>query len=292
MGGGLSDSLIQPLRMSADFTLVYFKYRLWMLRTRPPNSEGRVDCGDINIYYHGYGQGEPVLMLHGGFMFAETWAGQIPALTLRHQVIAMDSRGHGRTTLGTRPLTFRQMAEDAAALVESLGLDGVHLIGWSDGGCTSLAMALQRPDLVRSMVLLGTPFNTDNYSEEAKRRIENILRPRSLSMLGLRSMRRLMTSEPERGGEFVEKMSRMWREEPDFSRDELGSIEAPTLVIGCDRDEFLSLWPDPLQVFKDTAASIPGARMSLVRGGTHSVSIERPQEVNTLILKFLEGVSA
>ena len=278
--------------MSAHLALAYSRYRLWMLRTRPVNSEGRVDAGDINIYYHGFGQGEPVLMLHGGFMFAETWAGQIPIMALRHQVIAMDSRGHGRTTLGTRPVTYRQMADDAAALIERLGLGSVHLIGWSDGGCASLAMALQRPDLVRSMVLLGTPFNTDNYTEEAKRKIEDILRPQSLSMLGLRSIRRLMTSEPERGREFLEKMSRMWRESPDFSREELARIEAPTLVIGCDRDEFLSLWPDPLQGFKDTAAAIPGARLSLVRGGTHSVGIERTQEVNTLSLQFLEGLSA
>jgi pimeloyl-ACP methyl ester carboxylesterase len=291
VSGGIAEDLKQSLRMSANFTLAYSRYRLWMLRARPVNSKGREDGGDINIFYHSYGQGEPVLMLHGGFMFAETWAGQIPALALRHQVIAMDSRGHGRTTLGTRPLTYQQMADDAAALIERLGLDGVHLIGWSDGGCTSLAMALQRPDLVRSMVLLGTPFNTDNYTEEAVRKIEAILRPRSLSMLGLRSTRRLMTDEPERGQEFLEKMTRMWRESPDFSQDDLGRIEAPTLVIGCDRDEFLSLWPDPLQVFKDTAAAIPGAKLSLVHGGTHSVCIERPHEVNTLIVKFLEGAS-
>ena len=289
MSGGITEDLILSLRMSAHFALAYARYRLWVLRTRPLESEGRVDADDINIYCHTYGQGESVLLLHGGFMFAETWAGQIPTLAARHQVIAMDSRGHGRTTLGTRPLTYRQMAADAAALVEKLGLGGVHLVGWSDGGCASLAMALQRPDLVRSMVLLGTPFNTDNYSEEAKRRMDNILRPWSLSMLGLRSIRRLMTSEPESGREFLEKMTRMWRESPDFSREELGRIEAPTLVIGCDRDEFLSLWPDPLQVFKETAAAIPGARLSLVHGGTHSVCIERPHEVNVLIQKFLEG---
>ena len=290
MSRGLTEDLTQSLRMGSHFSLAYTKYRLWLVRARPESARGRATVGDISIYYHSCGQGEPVLMLHGGFMYAETWAGQIPSLALGHHVVAPDSRGHGRTTLGTRPLTYRQMADDAAGLVERLGLGRVHLVGWSDGGCTSLAMALQRPDLVRSIVLLGTPFNTDNYSEEARRKIEGILRPRSLSMLGLRSIRRMLTSEPEKGGEFLEKMAGMWRELPDFSREELGRIEAPTLVIGCDRDEFLSLWPDPLQVFKETAEAIPGARLSLVRGGTHSVCIERPLEVNTLILKFLDGI--
>lgn len=290
MSGGLAEELTQSLSMSAYFTLAYARYRSWMLREHPESEKGRVDAGDISIYYRSYGQGEPVLMLHGGFMFAETWAGQIPALAGRYRAITIDSRGHGRTTLGTRPLTYRQLANDAAVLIEKLDLGSVHLVGWSDGGCTSLALALQRPDLVRGMVLLGTPFNTDNYSAEAKQKMEGILRPRSLSMLGLRSLRRLMTPEPERGKEFLEEMARMWRELPDFSREELGRIAAPTLVIGCDRDEFLSLQPDPLQVFKDTMAAIPGARLSVVHGGTHSVSIERPHEVNRLILEFFDSV--
>ena len=151
-------------------------------------------------------------------------------------------------------------------------------------------MALQRPDLVRSMVLLGTPFNTDNYCADGRRQMENTLSPRSLSMLSLRSMRRLMTPEPHRGKEFLEEMSRMWRTLPDFTAEDLGRIEAPTLVIGCDRDEFLSLWPDPLQVFKDTAAAIPGARLEVVRGGTHFVSLEKALEVNALILGFIDSL--
>jgi len=287
MSAGLRAELTQSLRMIAYTILTSSRYYLWMLRARPEREKGRVDVGDASIFYLSYGRGEPVLMLHGGFAYAETWAGQIPALAQRYRVIAPDSRGHGHSTLGTEPITYRRMADDMAALVEKLGLGGVHLVGWSDGGCTSLAMALQRPDLVRSMVLLGTPFNTDNYSAESWRQMEIILNPRSLSGLGLRATRRMMTPEPHRGGEFLEKMSKMWMSLPDFTTQDLGRIEAPTLVIGCDRDEFLSLWPDPLQVFKDTAAAIPGARLEVIRGGTHLVGLERPREVNRLILDFL-----
>jgi len=290
MSAGLRAELTQSLRMIAYSTLASSRYYLWTLRERPEHEKGRVDIGDARIFYLSYGQGEPLLMLHGGFTYAESWVGQTPQLAQLYRVIAPDSRGHGRSTLGTMPITYRQMAEDMAALVERLGLGGVHLVGWSDGGCTSLAMALQRPDLVRSMVLLGTPFNTDNYSAEGWRQMENILDPRSLSMVSLRAMRRLMTPEPHRGKEFLEKMSAMWRSLPDFTTDDLGRIEAPTLVIGCDRDEFLSLWPDPLQVFKDTAAAIPNARLETIKGGTHFVSLERAREVNRLILDFLASL--
>jgi pimeloyl-ACP methyl ester carboxylesterase len=290
MSGAINDELIQSTRMVLAFTRAYAAYGLWMLRKSPENMKCYLDAEDICIYYHCYGRGTPVLLLHGGFMYSETWAGQIPALARHYRVITTDSRGHGRTTLGTGPLTYRRMAADAAGLIEKLRLGGVHLVGWSDGGCTALALAIEHPELVRSMTLLGTPYSTDNYSDEAKQGIERMLRPFSLTMLGLRAMRRLLTPEPERGREFVDKMAAMWTGLPDFTREELGRIKAPALVIGCDRDEFLSLWPDPLQVFKETAEAIPGARLEVVRGGTHSVPVERSGTVNRLILDFLREI--
>jgi pimeloyl-ACP methyl ester carboxylesterase len=290
MDSAAVSELIQSARMGFGFARAYAAYGLWMLRHNPENMKSHVEAGDICIYYHCYGRGDPVLLLHGGFMCAETWAGQIPALVRHYRVIATDSRGHGRTTLGTGPFTFRRMAGDAAELIEHLRLGRVHLVGWSDGGCTALAMALERPELVRSMTLLGTPYSTTNYNDEAKQKIARLLRPHSVSMLSLRALRRLLTPEPERGREFLEKMAGMWTGLPDFTREELGRIEAPALVIGCDRDEFLSLTPDPLQVFRETAEAIPGARLEFVQGGSHSVAIERPGTVNRLILDFLREV--
>ncbi|MDY6795111.1 MAG: alpha/beta hydrolase [Actinomycetota bacterium] len=281
--------LHQGMRMGMAWSRAYASYRLWLHRARPPGGAGRCEADDIDVYYLSYGRGEPVLMLHGGFMFAETWAAQIPALARGYQAVATDARGHGRTTLGSLPITYRQLAEDASAFIEHLGLGPVHLIGWSDGGCAGLAMAIERPDLVRSMVLLGTPFNTHNYTPEAKRGLERILRPRSLSMLGLRALRRVMTPEPEKGLQFVAEMSKMWLNLPDFTLYDLRRIEAPTLVIGCDRDEYLSLTEDPLEIFKQTANAIPRAKLATVKGGTHSVSIERPGPVNRLIQDFLSG---
>jgi pimeloyl-ACP methyl ester carboxylesterase len=261
-----------------------------MLRRSTGNTKGYVEADDISIYYRCCGWGEPVLLLHGGFMCAETWAGQIPALARDYCVIVADLRGHGRTTLGEEPITYRRMAGDAAALIRGLKLGRVHLIGWSDGGCTGLALALERPELVRSLTLLGTPYSIGNYTQEARDRIDRLLRPPSISMLAMRALRRLLTPEPERGREFLRAMTRMWTELPDFTREELGRIQAPVLVIGADRDEFLSLTRDPLQVFRETAGAIPGAKMEVVAGGTHSVHIERPAAVNRLIIDFLRDV--
>ncbi len=151
----------------------------------------------------------------------------------------------------------------------------MYVVGSSDGGTTALALAMQRPDLVRSLVLLGTPFNTANYSPAAWHAIDQFMRPVSPELISMRVVRRLLSPEPPRGGEFVRRMGEMWRELPDFTVEQLGQIEAPALVIAGDRDEFLSLWDDPLKVFRETAEAIPHARLVVVRGGTHAVHEQR-----------------
>jgi pimeloyl-ACP methyl ester carboxylesterase len=264
-------------------------YLYWLVKERPPRRAGRVQAGDAAIFYRIYGSGDPVLLLHGGFMMAEAWFAQIPALARRHLVVTPDSRGHGRSGSGAGPITYRRMAEDAACLIRELGLAPAHVVGWSDGGTTALALAMQEPGLVRSLVLLGTPYNTSNYSPEALLKMEDLLRPRSPETLALRALRGLLN--PERGSwpDFAARMGAMWRELPDFTAEELASIKAPTLVVACDRDEFLSAWPDPLKVFRETAEAIPGARMESVRGGKHAVLLQRPRRINHLILGFLDS---
>lgn len=268
----------------------FVRYLFWAVRARPRDSRGRVTVGDASLFFRRYGSGEPVVLLHGGFGFAEMWAGQVPALASRYLVAAVDTRGHGRSTLGEGSLTYRGLASDFAGLIDELGLGPAHLVGWSDGGCAAIALALQRPELVRSMVLTGTPYSTENYCDNARDLIGRFLRPGSPTVLGCRALHRLMNPEPGRWREFLDKMRAMWTGLPDFTVEELSRITAPTLVVGCDRDEFLSVAGDPLRVFRQTAEAIPGARMSVIKGGTHSALIEKAGAFNELLLGFLQEV--
>ncbi len=281
------EETFRNIRNSFYMLRTYNHYAVWAMRPSTVTRAGRIQVGDISIFFRRYGSGLPVLLLHGGFTFSQSWAGQIKALASHHDVIAMDSRGHGHTTLGSKPMTYGQMAEDAAGLIERLQLGPVHLIGWSDGGCTSLALALDRPDLVRSMVLLGTPFNISNYDKDSLRRIEEMLRPGSVSILGIRAIQRWMNPEPERALEFIDSMRRMWKVLPDFTAEDLAKINLPVLVIACNRDEFLSHESDPYQVFREMVEAMPEATMVVVEDGTHNVHIEKPGRINSLVLDFL-----
>jgi hypothetical protein len=138
MGKKTVAELAQSAYMALALARAYAAYRVWMVRQSPDNPKGHAGADDICIYYHCYGRGDPVQLLHGGFMCVEPWVGQIPALARDYRVIVADSRGHGRTTLGEGPLSYRRMAKDAAGLIARLAVGPVHLIGWSDGGCTGL----------------------------------------------------------------------------------------------------------------------------------------------------------
>ena len=97
-------------------------------------STGRVDVAGASLYYAIYGKGEPVILLHGGLGNADHFANQVPALADKFQVIAIDSRGQGRSTLSKATLTYRGMADDVIAVMDKLELQKAAIVGWSDGG--------------------------------------------------------------------------------------------------------------------------------------------------------------
>lgn len=288
---GVVDRLARSLGAGGAFLSVLASYEQWLLRERPRHLTARRGVRDIELFSHDYGTGQPVVLLHGGFTIAEAWAGQIPGLASEFRVIAPDTRGHGRTTLGTRSITYEQLAADVIALLETLDVGPAHLVGWSDGGCTSLQVALDRPDLVERIALLGTPYDTSNYTTEAQAEIETFLSPHSPEYWAVRLGRRVLTPEPGSWREFHARMRRLWTTEPDFSQAELGEIDAPTLVVGTDRDEFLSPADEPLRVFEDLADAIPDARLATIRGGTHEVLVEQPQAVTRTLRAFLRDVA-
>jgi pimeloyl-ACP methyl ester carboxylesterase len=103
-----------------------------------------VNAGGVHTYYEIYGEGEPLVLLHGGLATAESWAMQIPALSERHRVYVPERRGHGRTPDVAGPITYEIMAADTGAFLDAAGA-GAHLVGWSDGAMVGMLVALRRP---------------------------------------------------------------------------------------------------------------------------------------------------
>ena len=279
-------SILDSVEIGASWTKALASYAVWSRGQRTKGS-GRVQAGDIDIYYKWFGRGEPILMLHGGFMVIEGFAAQIPSLSRSHLLIAMDSRGHGRTTLGTEPMTYSQLGRDAAALLDILQVKPVTVLGVSDGGNAALGLAVQRPDLVKGLVLMGTSLNLENRIADVEETTRSFLNPSSPELAITTALRSLINPERNSRTRFIEQMRRLWTEPSDVTLQDLSDVSAPTLIIAGDHDEFLSPPDDPLQVFEELRNAMPRARMTVIPGGHHGLTIEAAGTVNRLVLEFM-----
>ena len=128
-----------------------------------------IEANGLRIYYEIHGEGEPLLLVHGGTATSQSWASHLPAFTEHFQVFAPDGRGHGGTDNPTGELSYRVMANDVAALVGALGLQRPLVLGYSDGGQIALELGIRYPGLVRALVLGGTQFRfSEAYLEDAR----------------------------------------------------------------------------------------------------------------------------
>ena len=131
-----------------------------------PTKSGRVNANGIDYYYEIHGEGEPLLVLHGGLGSIDMFGPSPALLAAGRQVIAVDLHGHGRTPLGERPISLIDMGDDMAVLLEQLGYRQVDVMGYSLGGGVAFRLAVQHPEMVRRLVLVSTGFSQDGFYPE------------------------------------------------------------------------------------------------------------------------------
>ncbi len=115
-------------------------------------TSGMADVNDIRMYYAEYGEGEPILFIHGGLGNADVWGHQVADFAKDHLVIVADSRGHGRSTRSQQPFGYDLMTSDYVALLDYLKIDKVTLVGWSDGGIIGIDMAMKHPEKLTRVI--------------------------------------------------------------------------------------------------------------------------------------------
>ena len=146
----------------------------WRTLTPPqpmpaPEATGLVAVNGASIFYALYGSGntEAVLLLHGGLGAGEDFGGQIPALATRYKVVAIDSRGHGRSTDDEQPYDYRLMAGDVMGVMDHLGIAQAAVVGWSDGGNIGLDLAINNPGKLTKLFALGANYQVSGVRPSA-----------------------------------------------------------------------------------------------------------------------------
>ena len=216
----------------------------------------------VKLYYETYGQGPPLLLLHGNGESITSFRYQVADLAKHYQVIAVDTRDQGKSGLTKGVLTYDLFAEDMVALLEALRIPAVHVVGWSDGGNTGLSLALHHPARVRSLVTMGANLYADTTAVQG-------------------SILKYFGEVRRHGPAPTRRLASLVLDYPRMKTAELAAIKAPVLVLAGEKD-----------VIKEAhtrliGASIPGAQVTILPGLSHYAPQEDPAVFNAAVLNFL-----
>jgi pimeloyl-ACP methyl ester carboxylesterase len=255
---------------------------------------------DLNLYFEALGSGEPLVFLHGLGSSTRDWERQVAFFSPFFQVITYDNRGHGKTDRPKGPYSIPLFARDAAAFLRAVGAVPAHIVGLSMGGMTAFQLAVDEPDLVKSLTVVNSgpalPLTT------ARERRMFFLRRLVVRFLGMRKMGTMLADmllpEPDQK-DLHDTMIARWTGNDRKAylaslkalsgwsvADRIGGIRCPVLVVSADRDY------TPVSLKESYARQIPGAQVAVIRNSRHLTPVDQPEAFNEVLLGFLNMQAA
>jgi pimeloyl-ACP methyl ester carboxylesterase len=265
-----------------------------------PAKGGRLAINGVDYHYEVHGEGEPLLLLHGGLGSIDMFRpGMLPKLAAKRKVIAVDLQGHGRTPLGDRPFRLQSMGDDMAALVKRLGHDQVDVLGYSLGGGVALRMALQQPERVRRLVLVSTPFSDEGFYPGIKQQQAQVSAQMAQMMKETPMFKSYAAVAPKVDDfpHLLDTLGDFMRQKYDWSA-EVPKLRGPVMLVYADSDmfrpeheiKFYQLLGGGLQDAGWQRETMPKNRLAILPGLTHYDIFTSPRLVTT-VLPFLDGKS-
>jgi pimeloyl-ACP methyl ester carboxylesterase len=247
-----------------------------------PAEQGYVAHDGARIWYTSHGSGPAVVMLHGGLGHSGNWGYQVPALLdSGYRVVLVDSRGHGHSTRDSRPYAYELMASDVLAVMDAIHLQRAAVVGWSDGACTGLTMAMTVPARVAGVFFFGCNMDPTGVKEiEPSPVLDRCFHRHAEDYARL-------SATPDQFKTFVEAVGVMQRTQPNASAEELAQIRVPVAIVHSKHDEFIKR-----EHAEYLARSIPGAELIVLPGVSHFAPLQRPRQFNDALVAFVERVHA
>ncbi|HAB03261.1 MAG TPA: 3-oxoadipate enol-lactonase [Pseudomonas sp.] len=257
------------------------------------------DHRGCSLHYQQYGQGEPLVLLHGLGSSSQDWELQVPELSLHYRVIVMDIRGHGRSAKPRGGYSIATFSEDLLALLEHLQTGPVHFVGLSMGGMVGFQFAVDHRQWLRSLCIV-------NSAPQVKRRTLrdwswwfkrwSLARLLSVETVGRGLAARLFPKPGQT--ELRQKMAERWARNDKRAylksfdaivdwgvQERINDIRCPTLVIAADQDY------TPIQLKEHYVALMPNARLVVIADSRHATPLDQPEVFNQTLLQFLAAAS-
>ncbi len=190
----------------------------------------------LNMYYEIHGKGEPVVLLHGAFMaISGEWEDLVRKLSESRKVIAVEMQGHGRTADVERDITYENLADDIAELLNVINIQRADFVGYSLGGGVAMLTAIRHPEKVRRVVSLSAPIRRDGWVQEAND-VWPHLTAEVFKGTPMEVEYRRLSPKPDSFPEFFEHVKALAVRPYDFGDDKLKATKAPMLFVFGDAD--------------------------------------------------------
>lgn len=248
----------------------------------------------LKMYYEIHGTGQPLVLLHGAYSAIGTSFGKLwPTLAKSRQVIAVELQGHGRTADIDRPITYEQMADDVAALLQYLKIDHADIFGYSMGGGVALQVSIRHPEVVRKLVVASASYNSEGVYPELWAMIPTIT-PEMFEGSPFKTEYDSLASNPKNWPALVAKLKKLDETVFDWKAETIKAIKAPTLLIIGDSD---IVRPEhAVGMFRllgggvaGDLAGLPNSQLAVLPGTTHVGVVERADLLLAMIPPFLDA---
>jgi pimeloyl-ACP methyl ester carboxylesterase len=260
---------------------------------RVPSKGKYARVNGLRLYYEVHGEGEPLLLLHGGTATGRSWVSHLPAFGEHFRVFTPDSRGHGRTDNPAGELGYRLMAEDVAAYIDALGLRKPLVVGYSDGGQIALEMGLRYPGLAGALVLGGTQFRfSESYLGDARAllgvgdgEVEDVdpakLEREQPDFVAYLREAHAHVYGPQYWKDYVRQIASLWLTPLRYASEDLAAITESVLVLVGDRDGACA------EEVPELFGLLPDAELAVAPGSDHGFVETKSDLFDALALDFL-----
>lgn len=267
-----------------------FTLNIYAQQSVKPSSSGYAPVNGINIYYEVYGEGKPLILLHGAFYTIEmNWNELIPELSKTRKVIAIEMQGHGHSPFSERKLSITTLANDVERVMDYLKIDSADVAGFSMGGSVAYQFAVQSPNRLRKLVIISSTYKTEGWLPIVNSAFENF-KPEFFDNTPLKTGYDAVAPDKTKWRKFLEQMFVFAKQSFNIGDSNIAKISAPVLIISGDNDGL-----DKIELIKTyqllgggiTAdmQTMPNSQLAIVPSQSHvSLMMQTPT-----ILGFLNG---
>lgn len=201
-----------------------------------PSNHGYAPVNGIKVYYEVYGQGRPMVLLHGAFMtIGGNWGELIPLLSKTRKVIAIEFQGHGHTPFSNREISQANLASDVAAVLDYLKIDSADVVGYSMGGSVAYQFAIQNPNRLRKLVIISSTYKSSGWLPQINNAFK-MMKPELFDNSPMHAAYNAVAPDTTKWTKFIEQMIAFAATPFDLGDSNISKIAVPVLIIAGDND--------------------------------------------------------